>query len=269
MKKLIFFFLIIFSIFIFFLINKALSISLAPQIIKPKIPKPRPHLGIQIKGIVSTPNGARVQGVKIKLYECLNGSVRYVKAVETKKNGSYLVTLGLKYLHKRVKLVPQHKGLREGEGFSVQYHTIEIMKIDIPNHNFLYTASLPDLRCANVLGPKEEVYCAVIRVVPNGVYIDVSVANWGESRPFPDTGPFRVLLDGKFGDKNQIIVEFPSGIKGSRRAICVDKTIEIFLPNLKAEDVDINYVALDIDNSVTESEEYNNLIYGPFLKVVF
>jgi len=88
--------LMIFSFLMFFLISGALSISLKTQIVKPKIIKPRPKVAlVRLSGYVTVPDGRKLPGVKIKLYEYLNGGIRYVKEVKTNKSGFYSIGLGL------------------------------------------------------------------------------------------------------------------------------------------------------------------------------
>jgi len=227
--------------------------------------KPRPRVGpIRISGHVTVPDGRGLGGIKVILYEVRGGGFMHHKEVVTTKAGYYLINLGGKWFNREVKLVPKHPAFREGEGFSVQCHKLKIIKAKMPNHNFEYIGPLPDLECANAFDPPEIVRCAMVSQTSTGVEIAVSIANHCERSGCPDADPFKVKLHGRFGDKSEIIVDFPSGISGFGRAGGFDITKYVFLPGLRAGDVVVEYIDIDIENSVIESNEMNNRVYGPF-----
>lgn len=214
---------------------------------------------IRIFGTVETSDGRELGEIKIKLFEVVLGRSISIKEVETTRGGDYTFVLGRSYFKKRLKIVPQYPRLWGTEHFgpreSLNSFVVERSRIE---KNFIYSGPLPDLVCTNSAGPRHIVRCASIRKVGGGIEIAVSVANWGGSY----AGPFRVMLKGKFGNKNELYVDFPGLRANEGSMLSEDVTRRVRLPHVSKASV--RYVVIDVDNDVVESNERNNRIFGPF-----
>lgn len=65
-------------------------------------------------------------------------------------------------------------------------------------------------------------------------------------------------MRGRLGESNEMIIDFPGVKDGQDWA----KTIEIH--GARVENIRIDSVEIDIEDSVIEKDERNNLVHGPF-----
>lgn len=109
--------------------------------------EPRPKFPlVQISGTVTVPDGRKLNGVQIRLYELRAGRPFFVKENKTNRAGFYSLGLGGSWLERQVRVIPQYPGRREGDGFIPQEYDFPISTANNPSHDFRYEGPLPDLR---------------------------------------------------------------------------------------------------------------------------
>jgi len=231
---------------------------------RPPVLPPKPAAGIiYISGEVMVPDGRKLPGVTIKLYEVRTGAFSWIKDIQTTRAGFYSTTLGGAWLTKRVRLVPQLAPFAEGEHFSPREQAFDITQEKITGQNFTYNGPLADLTCGNTSSPPWLIRCAMVQTIPGGTAITVSVANLGRLA----AGPFRVTLTGSFLARREIVVDF-EGLRaalpgGAPPSGVVDVSKRVDLPGVTT--ASIQRVEIDVENAVIESNEGNNTVVGPFI----
>ncbi len=236
------------------------------QITKQKLPdvKEKVPLGpIAISGNVRVPDGRGLPRVKISLYEVTATGTSFIKDVTTTSKGYYSTDLGKQWFNKRIKMIP-HYGQFTGEKFSPREYTFEPTTNNWKiTRDFTYSGPLPDLACTNVSQTPPYVVRCISQVIqkPYGAEIEIfgsTIPNGLQNVTLP---PFKVELQGRLGgstvrvediDEIRIITGGPSWSK------------RILIPGAKAEDIVISIIRIDIEDSVIESNEKNNVIAGPF-----
>lgn len=242
--------------FIIFLFAQPQQVPKAP----PEKLKPKPKVGpIMISGNVTVPDGRGLDGVKIRIYELRGSNFVWVKDVATTKAGYFSTFFGEQWFNKKLKIIPKYASYREGENFSPQEDIFFVTSAKMDNRNFRYTGPLPDLACSNVHHMPSWAICCITNMVqtPTGVSFTVE----GSTFPGPPgftTNPFKVRLRGRLGESNEMIIDFPGVKDGQDWA----KTIEIH--GARVENIRIDSVEIDIEDSVIEKDERNNLVHGPF-----
>jgi len=218
--------------------------------------QPKPRVGpIRISGHVTVPDGRGLGNVKVKLYEILDSGFRYVGDVTTTKAGFYSIALGGKWFNKKVRLVPKHPAFREGEHFSRREDIFQITNDKMPNRNFRYTGPLPDL---GVMGYKlyEGEDCGPRVGVYRGTCMLIFIVNTGSL----ESGRCKVRVSissvGGFVEK---IAPVPSIPACHSKDFPPYRPVGIWLGEEPKDLFTIRFIQVDIDDSVVESDETNNI----------